>query len=115
MKQKQECLDIIKKRIDECEHWQQNHGVSNHAFGSTYEDIKILTLEKIYRELSESATLREYLPIMEQRVAEAERDYEEQERKPHSDARDEESHITRCMSIFHTYRDLYALFTNSEE
>ncbi|MCD7835770.1 MAG: hypothetical protein LUG83_03790 [Lachnospiraceae bacterium] len=113
--QKQECIDIIKKRIDESEHWKQNHGTSDGVFGSDYEDVKILTLEKIIQELSGCATLNEYLPIMEQRVSEAERDYEMQKDKPRSDVREGTYQVARCMSIFHTYRDLYALFTNSEE
>ena len=112
---KRECLEIIKKRIEECEKWQKNHEASGNALGSAYEDVKVLTLEKIYRELSEYPTLLEYLPRMEAELAKAEKEYDEQEKKPHASVWDDNYHLTRCMSRFQTYRDMYALFSNTEE
>ncbi|MBQ8984110.1 MAG: hypothetical protein IJ079_11050 [Lachnospiraceae bacterium] len=115
MDKKEQFLNIIKSRIEECERWQKNHQSSGNALGSAYEDVKVLMLERIYRELSECSSVEEYLPKMEQAVIEAEQDYDEEERKPHSDMWNDNYHLTRCMSRYHTYRDLYAVFSSKVE
>lgn len=115
MDKKNQCLEIIKKRIEDCEKWQKNHQSSGNAMGSAYEDVKVLMLERIYRELSECESLEEYLPKMEQVVIETEQDYDEQEQKPHTNMWNDNYHLTRCMSRYHTYRDMYAQFTSMED